>query len=455
MFFLFMTIESSQRVLSIVWKKKGLGAFMNKYKKLLRIIWLVGVGIIPVLWYLGLYARVPHTIRLRAGKEESINLHVPASGFLYEKNQDHENNDFIETTALIGKQIPVSLNKNIKITSAKTCEYEMNLKLLGIIPFKNVNLQVVQEQNVIPGGVPIGIYVKTEGVLVIDTGKFKDDEGNWKQPAAYILQMGDYIEEINESPVNNKKEFMEVMQQNHGEEMILKVQRNTETIKVKIKPERNAGGEYKLGIWIRDSAQGIGTLTYVDENQQFGALGHGINDIDTSELMEVVGGSLYHTQIVDVAKGKSGTPGELTGVIQYNKENQMGEICRNTTCGIFGGAYGTLLNQLSDQSMPIGMKQDIVIGPAKIICNIGNERKYYDISITKLDFLEEDSNRGILIKVTDQELLEKTGGIVQGMSGSPIIQNGKLIGAVTHVFVNEPEKGYGIFIETMMEMAEK
>ena len=424
---------------------------MLQYRKTLIILCVIGILAIPGYWYYDIYTRVPEVIRLRAGQEENLNFRVPVSGKVYKKAMVAATDEkIVETAAVRASSIHIELDRPVTITSAEASAYEMNLRLLGVIPFKNVNLEVVQDQKLIPSGIPIGIYVKTEGVLVIDIGKFKDRDGDWKNPAEYVLNSGDYIESVNAIPVKNKKEFVAQIASCQVKELILSVLRQNEMIQVKLKPEKNENGEYKAGIWVRDSAQGIGTLTYLDENNEFGALGHGINDIDTAELMEMDRGTLYHTKILDVLPGKSGTPGELTGMIQYSQENILGDIQKNTSKGIFGKGNTELTKNICDTSIPVGLKQDIEIGPAQIICTIDNERKSYQVKIKKLDYSKENTNRGIILEVTDTELLSKTGGIVQGMSGAPIIQKGKLIGAVTHVLVQDPTMGYGIFIETML-----
>jgi len=423
-----------------------------RYKKVLEIACLMGVLAIPIYWYYDIYTKVPEVIRLRAGQEENLDFQVPVSGEVYRKNSIMATEEkIVETAAIPASSVHIELDKPVKITPVKANAYEMELKLLGIIPFKNVNLEVVQDKKLIPAGIPIGIYVKTEGVLVIDTGKFRDGNGNWQKPAEYRLNCGDYIERVNAIAIKNKKEFVEQIKKCEGKELILSVLRQDETIQVKIKPEKNENGEYKAGIWVRDSAQGIGTLTYLDENNEFGALGHGINDVDTSELMEVESGTLYTTKILDILPGKSGTPGELTVMIQYKQENILGNIQKNTGMGIFRKGNGELVKNISQKAVPVGLKQDIEIGPAQIICTIDQETKVYDVQIKKLDFTKENTNRGIILEVTDEELLSQTGGIVQGMSGAPILQNGKLIGAVTHVLVQDPSMGYGIFIETMLD----
>ena len=223
-------------------------------------------------------------------------------------------------------------------------------------------------------------------------------------------------------------------------------------MELKVIPKKNQNGENKIGIWVRDNAQGIGTLTFVDENGKFGALGHGINDTDTSELMELGEGLLYKTNIIAIKKGTKGEPGELTGMISYSDKNVIGTISDNTEAGIFGTCDTGKISLMDEAHMyPIGLKQEIRLGEAQIITTVDDTRETYDIEITEVRLDHDNVNRGIVIKITDPRLLSLTGGIVQGMSGSPIIQDGKLIGAVTHVLVQDSTKGYGIFIENMLE----
>ncbi|MDE5596436.1 MAG: SpoIVB peptidase, partial [Lachnospiraceae bacterium] len=302
----------------------------------------------------------------------------------------------------------------------------------------------------IPSGIPIGIYVKTDGVLVVGIGEFENPSGETVSPAQYILQSGDYILDVDGEKVENKKQFVQMIADSEGEEMIMTLRRGEEITEVKIKPECNQNEEWKLGIWIRDNAQGIGTLTYVDTDDTFGALGHGINDVDTSTLMRLDEGTLYKTEIVGITRGTDGSPGELTGYIAYENENIIGEITENTAEGIFGTLKDEIVQQTPYEAIPIALKQEVQIGPAQIICSVTGEPRYYDIEITELHLEDGNVNRGLVIKITDEELLNLTGGIIQGMSGSPIIQNGKLVGAVTHVLVQDAASGYGIFIENML-----
>ncbi len=251
--------------------------------------------------------------------------------------------------------------------------------------------------------------------------------------------------------VTEKDDFIERIEQSGGKEVVLTLERDGDFLELAVKPERDATGDYKIGAWIRDNAQGVGTMTYIDSQGNFGALGHGITDVDTSTLMQMEDGTLYETDIVDIKKGTTGTPGEMTGMIVYSDDRILGDITSNSSRGIFGICNPKALAMGTREALPIGLKQEIKLGRAQILCTVDGSPKYYDVEITALHLDHDNVNRGIELKVTDPKLLELTGGIVQGMSGSPIIQNGKFVGAVTHVLVQDSTKGYGIFIENMLE----
>lgn len=379
---------------------------------------------------------VPSTISIKAGTSEEINLRIPASGII---STDSE-------TVL-------ALNEPVTIVAGESASsYQLRLKLFGVLPLKDVDIQVIENKELIPVGQPIGIYVKTQGVLVVDTGSFSGDGGNKYAPSEYKLQSGDYLTAMDGVAISDKRQIRDYVENGGGKEIIFQVSRHDELISVKLKPEPDENGVFKIGAWLRDSAQGIGTMTYIDSNSQFGALGHGINDMDTGELLKLGSGLLYHTEIVAVRRGEKGVPGELTGVIEYKPDQVSGVIVDNTVQGIYGVANGELLGKYAGESepLPVALKQEVTLGAAQIVCAIDGESKYYDVEITKLSPGNEAVNRQISLLVTDPELLDLTGGIVQGMSGAPIIQNGKFVGAVTHVLVQDAARGYGIFIEDML-----
>lgn len=229
------------------------------------------------------------------------------------------------------------------------------------------------------------------------------------------------------------------------------MRRNGEEILLAVTPVRTGKEEYKIGIWVRDDTQGIGTLTYVDEESNYGALGHGISDVDTGLLMNIQEGRLYHAEVQSVKKGEKGVPGELAGMIRYQDDQIIGDITSNTETGISGKLREMPDDLYSEEFMEVAYRQDVKEGPAVIRCEVDGQVKEYDIEIESINLSHREVNKSMVLCVTDPELLEKTGGIVQGMSGSPIIQEGKLVGAVTHVFIADPSRGYGIFAENMLE----
>lgn len=319
---------------------------------------------------------------------------------------------------------------------------------------REVSTEEISGEYLIPGGMPIGIYMETNGVMVLGTDAIEGADGDQYEPADHIVRQGDYITGINDEVITNKKELIAAVKKLEDEDVVLHLRRKEEPVDVRLKAVESKDEEYHLGIWVRDNAQGLGTVTFLNGNSQFGALGHGIHDVDTNELLEIAKGSLYETSISSIQKGEDGTPGGMEGVIVYNRYNILGEITENTEAGIFGTVER--IDELFADQKPLKAagKSEIVRGSAKIRCCVDGTVGEYDVNILRVDLSEREVNKGIVLEVTDPDLLEKTGGIIQGMSGSPIIQNDKIIGAVTHVFVQDAKKGYGIFIENMLEHVE-
>lgn len=326
--------------------------------------------------------------------------------------------------------------------------YQIPCSLLGIFPLKQVQVETVEEKVVSVGGTPIGLYMETQGILIVDTGEIIGEDGISREPAENIAKSGDYILAVNGSPVTRKKQLIQKIQESQGKSMELLVSREGEEIPIALNPVKTEDDSYKLGIWVRDNTQGIGTMTYMEESGKFGALGHGISDTDTGELLDIEDGELYQAQIMSIVKGVKGTPGELSGYIEYQKDRKIGTIEKNTEIGIFGRVEQP--EKLCLKETEIGYKQEVQEGRAELLTCVEGEVKSYEIQITDIYRERADTNKAFVLRVTDPELLAATGGIVQGMSGSPILQNGKLVGAVTHVFVQDSTKGYGIFIENML-----
>ena len=407
-------------------KTKGCGGnLQEKQKKYRKFLWYALVGTLLSLFIL-IY--------------ETMKDHIPDEIFVYADEETDWETFFQEPLISYDETVEVSQNGS----------YQIRCKWLGVLPLKTIKVHTVEKQEVLVSGSPVGIYMETKGVLVIDSGEITDREGIRRTPAEHIIQSGDYICEIDGKVLTGKRQLMQLVRENQGEPMELQVIRHQETIKLEMTPVETEDGSYKLGIWVRDNIQGIGTLTYVEPNGTFGALGHGISDTDTGERLEISDGDLYRADILSICKGTAGTPGELRGVINYREENRIGTICGNSQYGIRGqmepGKYTESMKKI-----PTGLKQEIQTGKAEIRCDIGDGIREYQCEILEIDSNARDTNKCFVLRITDDDLLSRTGGIVQGMSGSPVLQNGKLIGAITHVFVNDPTKGYGIFIENMME----
>lgn len=397
----------------------------EKQKKYRKFLWYALVGTLLSLFIL-IYG--------------TMKDHIPDEIFVYADEETDWETFFREPLISYDETVEVSQNGS----------YQIRCKWLGVLPLKTIKVHTVEKQEVLVSGSPVGIYMETKGVLVIDSGEITDREGIRRTPAEHIIQSGDYICEIDGKVLTGKRQLMQLVRENQGEPMELQVIRHQETIKLEMTPVETEDGSYKLGIWVRDNIQGIGTLTYVEPNGTFGALGHGISDADTGERLEISDGDLYRADILSIRKGTAGTPGELRGVINYREENRIGTICGNSQYGIRGqmepGKYSESMKKIST-----GLKQEIQTGKAEIRCDIGDGIREYQCEILEIDSNARDTNKCFVLRITDDDLLSRTGGIVQGMSGSPVLQNGKLIGAITHVFVNDPTKGYGIFIENMME----
>ena len=418
-----------------------------KRKGWLLALLAVSLGFVFLYGYYWMKINVPSEMKLLLGQEEKFDFSVPmeasitgeeAAGVLY-INQEPLSEDVID----------IDLLNPFSVSSDSLGEYEVQLKLFGLFPIKEISLEVIEELEVIPGGDIIGLQIETEGILVLGTGTVTMKDGSNAEPAKGLLKSGDYIVGINGKMGVTREDLTDSIT---VEPVKFTIKRNNEIVEVEIQPVQDYSGKYKLGVWIRTDAQGIGTITYITNNGKFGALGHGITDVDTGLLMEIDGGKLYDAEVLSVVKGKNGTPGELIGIIRQSGISVIGEIDENSSKGIYGQMKLGMIN--SDRAVPVALKQDIKQGPASILCQVDSEVKEYDIEIERIELGRTHDNKGLVIRITDEELLKKTGGIVQGMSGSPIMQNGKLVGAVTHVLVNDPTRGYGIFIESMLEVTE-
>lgn len=304
---------------------------------------------------------------------------------------------------------------------------------------------------VVPSGEPIGIYVKTNGVMVINTGTVRCYDGTMKSPCFELILPGDYIVSVNGKKIEDKNTLISCIAECENESLNLGIIRNNTKLNVNVKPIINAENKYMLGLWVKDDISGIGTMTYYDENG-FGALGHSINDTDTGKLFEISDGAIYKANLINIVKANDTSPGRLEGLIDYSSSNVLGRVSGNGEYGIKGYVTENGYKKMTtDEWMPVGNKEDVHLGAAYIISSVSGKRCYYDVEITEIDISSNSKGKEIELIIKDSDLLKLTSGIVQGMSGTPIIQDGKLVGAITHVFLKDSAKGYGIFIEEMMK----
>lgn len=307
---------------------------------------------------------------------------------------------------------------------------------------------------VYPGGISIGVKINNKGALVVGYSDISTHEGLSESPGKVAgIELGDIIEEVNGENIETCSDLISKVKTCRNDEMTVKILRGNSEItkKVSLIKEDN---EYKIGLWVRDSTAGIGTLTFYDKDSKtFGALGHPITDGDTNVSFNIKSGTLLRSSVLSIKKGERGNPGEIKGLF-INENESIGNIEKNTNSGIYGDASVELINPNFNKAMTVAYRDEIKEGHAQIITTVEDGgAKAYDIEILKLLPQDEPGSKSMIIKIVDPVLLEKTGGIVQGMSGSPIIQNGKIIGAVTHVLINKPDVGYGIYIEWMLQDA--
>lgn len=429
----------------------------DEFKKTYRhfLIWLLIAGIAgsAAFYIYAVKNQIPDTINLNRYADEKLDFNIPFVGTV-EQTADTDVSEVARAYATNVKAVNVNLLDTLNISTGEIGSYDLNFRLFGIVTLKSVKINVCDEVLIIPCGIPVGIYIETKGVMVVDIGDITTADGTVKCPASDILWPGDYIVSVNSQSVDDKEALIEAIdssEQSAGGYVNIGLYRNGRYIEVRLEPVRDENGRLKIGTWVRDDCQGLGTLTYIDKNGRFGALGHGISDIDTGKLVNSEGGRLYCARIWSIVKGKAGTPGEVVGSINYSPDYFLGFIESNSDIGIYGVCDENIYRYIDSYALPVVYKQSVQKGMAYIRSFIDGTVRDYAIYITDIDMSNGNINKGISFTVTDEALLESTGGIIQGMSGSPIIQNGGVIGAVTHVLVNDPAKGYGIFIEEMLE----
>ena len=333
----------------------------------------------------------------------------------------------------------------VVLDNIKASQTTSEIKLLNIIPVKNTTITNSKRQYVVMGGELFGIKLYTDGVIIVDFDEIETENGLVCPGKDAGFKVGDIVKSVNGNSVNSSADFSKILQKSMGENINITILRDNKTIKIDFKSVKEKDtGKFRAGLWIRDSMAGLGTVTFYNTtNNTFAGLGHPIYDVDTNEIMPMKSGVMAEVKLNGLSKSSFGRVGELCGTLTDNN----GILCLNDETGIYGYTISD-----KKERIPIAVKQEIKEGKAQIRCTVNDSGvKFYDIEITKVSLNSSSVNKDMIIKVTDEKLLSETGGIVQGMSGSPIIQDGKLVGAVTHVFVNNPKQGYAIFAERMLE----
>lgn len=355
-----------------------------------------------------------------------------------------------------GKGISASLGEeSVNVGGEKFSIKKLVFKLFGFIPIKSIEANLVETKEVYLGGVPVGLTIDVDGLVVLGSNCISTENGNIDPFENSKLKVGDIITSINGKKVTNLKELESIVGNEYdGEELKLEIIRKGETINLNLTPALDKeSGTYKIGLWVRNDAAGVGTLTFVDcDTLKFGALGHAITDYETGAIVPAKSGKLFPCSIVGVNKGEKGEPGEIKGIFMQGK-NCKGTIEKNCQFGVFGQISDKTKIVDANKTADVASRLTVKPGKAKIISNVSGVSEEYEIEIIKANYQPSESDKSFVFRVVDKRLLELTGGIIQGMSGSPIMQNDKLIGAVTHVFVSDPTKGYGVYIDWMIAAA--
>lgn len=352
--------------------------------------------------------------------------------------------------------LEVSANSGEK-TINKIGSETLSVSLFDKLFIKSVDVSVIPKTTVIPVGNIAGVKLYTNGVLVVGMSEIEGEDSKTYKPYENTgIEEGDTIVKINNNFISSTDDLIEKVNMSNGKKIQIQYIHEEETKQCSITPVKTNEEEYKLGLWVRDSAAGVGTVTFYEPaTQSFGALGHGITDIDTGDLINIASGEFVTAKILNIKKGENGNPGKIQGTVE--EQETIGKIIKNTQFGIYGKMQDlSSLNIDTSKKMEVAMREEIKIGKAKILCSLNNQAvKEYEIEITKIYKDNNYNNKSMEIKITDEELIEKTGGIIQGMSGSPIVQNGKFIGAITHVLVNSPTEGYAIFGDLMLKQSKE
>ena len=402
-----------------------------------RIIYIVLIGLIISLVYISCITNIPDSIILFENEDLEINKILGIEVDLLD-----------EVNSLSEKNVIQTVTQDYNDTET----VRFGVELFGI-KVKEISVDILEEIEVVPLGGIIGMKLYTKGVLVVGMSEIYGEDNRIYKPYENAgIKEGDTIIKIDDEEIFSTEDLVHCINGSNGEEIKVTYLHNEKEVETNITPIQTEKNNYKIGLWVRDAAAGVGTSTFYDKKTgSIAMLGHGILDIDTEELIDISDGEITKTNIISIVKGKDGKTGRIQGIVEG--QQTIGEIQKNTYFGVYGKINNiNELNVDSTKTVKVGTRDEIQTGQALILCTLDDGKvKEYEIEIEKIYLNNNTNNKSMLVRITDQELLEKTGGIVQGMSGSPIIQNGKLVGALTHVLVQNPKQGYAVFADIMIK----
>lgn len=426
---------------------------MNRLKKTVLSVSFAVLLIIAAAFTWFIWG-VPSSIVLSSGTEGTLTFGLPVTLVA--------DDDARSVVGIGGDSLSdvtdVEAGEKVKLTPRSAGEADMSVSVFGI-PVKDITVTVEEDKKLVPGGQSIGVMLYTKGALVVGTMDVKKSDGSAANPAKDAgLLAGDIIEELNGQEINDAAHLTKLINGLTGPAPVhLTVKRGEKELSVTITPVTDSDdGLLKMGVWVRDSTVGVGTMSFYDpETKTVAGLGHAIEDIDTGTELSVKEGEIAESQVIEVKKGEAGEPGELKGA--FGASNRLiANIEKNSEFGIYGKASKAVSNPLYKEALPICKRGDVKTGDATILTTVdGSGVAAYGCRIVRLYPQSSPQQKSFVIEVTDKKLLDITGGIVQGMSGSPVIQDGKIVGAVTHVFLDDPRMGYGVYIEWMLDEAAK
>ncbi|MFW6278900.1 MAG: SpoIVB peptidase [Bacillota bacterium] len=425
------------------------------YKNKKRILLLLSFLFISVLIssYFFIDYTLPHSFSVVKDYESTLSISFPLDLY-FTKGEDCSTSLSINDREISGEPVRIQTDQPLNIKSRKAGRFSLDLRLFGLIPLRTLEVNVLPEIKVMPGGQAIGVLVKSDGVMVVRNSFVENKAGQKLTPARDAgLEPGDIIKKVNGKKIVDKSVLSEKIQEN-GKQGTLDLtvkKRDGGLEKISVDPVQAKQGKYQIGLYVDDSVSGVGTLTFFDENNEsFGALGHVITEVNSKRKVDVLEGEIIETEISGINAGQRGVPGQKQGTF-FETSDTLGTIEHNTNFGIYGKLKTEIDNPYFEQPIPVASISQIEEGPAKIY-TVLRRGKIEEFSVELEQVFRQNSpeTRGMVIKVTDPELKEATGGIVQGMSGSPIVQNDRLVGAVTHVFIDDPARGYGVFAEWML-----